>query len=185
VGSPAQAALDSLVELIEREHIGSQDIAAIEVHLPGSSARTVDSAPAPNLNVQHLLAMLLVDGKLNFATIHDRGRMGDAEILALREKITLVQSRDLAQARPRRQAIVNVKTGDGRMLSHRTVAVRGTADNPMTATEVEAKAVDLMGGILTQRQAKAMIAAIREIEAAGDMTDLRRLWQTSKRDDAS
>lgn len=182
VGSPAQAALDSLIALIERERIGPQDIDTIEVHLPGSSAHTVDSAPMPNLNVQHLLAMLLIDGKLSFDSIHDRARMADAEVLALRNKIAVVQSQELAQARPRRQAIVNIRTRDGRVLSHRTVAVRGTADNPMTANEVEAKALDLMSGILTNRQAKTIISAVRDIEAIGDVTDLRRLWQISSRD---
>lgn len=182
VGSPAQAALDSLVELMERDHIRAVDIETIEVHLPGTSARTVDNAPMSNLNVQHLLAMLLVDGKLSFESIHDQARMEDAEVLALRKKIMAVQSQELAQARPRRQAIVNVRTRDGRALSHRTFAVRGTADNPMTPTEVEAKALDLIGGVLGHRKAKSFVSAIRDIERAGDVTDLRRLWQVSNRD---
>jgi 2-methylcitrate dehydratase PrpD len=183
VGSPAQAALDSLLELIERDHVGPEDIDKIEVHLPGSSARTVDSAPMPNLNVQHLVAILLVDGKLTFDSIHDRGRMAEAEILALRRKVTVVQSQELAQARPRRQAIVNVRTRDGRVLSHRSFAVRGTADNPMTATEVEAKTLDLIGSVLGNRRAKTIISAIRDIEDIGDVTDLWRLWQISNGDD--
>ena len=183
VGSPAQAALDSMLELIGRDHIGPEDIDSVEVHLPGSSARTVDNAPMSNLNVQHLLAMLLIDGKLTFDSIHDAGRMGDAEVLALRSKVTVVQSQELAQARPRRQAIVNVRTRDGRVLSHRTFAVRGTADNPMTAAEVEAKAFDLMAGIVGNRKAKTIISAIREIDGIDDITDLRRLWQTSNRDE--
>lgn len=183
VGSPAQAALDSMVQLIEREDIRPQDIEAIEVHLPGSSARTVDNAPMSNLNIQHLLAMLLIDGKLSFDSIHDGGRMGDAEVLALRKKVTVVQSQELAQARPRRQAIVNVRMRDGRMLSHRSFAVRGTADNPMTSAEVEAKAFDLMAGVMVNRQAKAIISAIRDIERVGDVTELRRLWQISNRDE--
>jgi len=183
VGSPAQAALDSLVELIQRNHIGLQDIDTIEVHLPGTSARTVDSAPAPNLNVQHLLAMLLVDGKLTFDSIHDQTRMGDAEVLALRRKVTVIQSQELAQARPRRQAIVNISTRDGRVLSHRTFAVRGTADNPMTATEVEAKALDLIDSVAGMRKAKGIVSAIRNIEGVGDVTELRRLWQISNRED--
>jgi 2-methylcitrate dehydratase PrpD len=183
VGSPAQAALDSLLELIEREHIGPDDIDAIEVHLPGSSARTVDNAPMPNLNVQHLLALLLIDGKLTFDSIHERARLGDTEVLGLRRKVTVVQSQELAQATPRRQAIVNIRTRDGRVLLHRTFAVRGTADNPMTATEVEAKAFDLIASVVGNRKAKATIAAIWDIEGVGDVTDLRRLWQTSNRDD--
>ncbi|HEX5281207.1 MAG TPA: MmgE/PrpD family protein [Micropepsaceae bacterium] len=177
VGSPAQAALDSLVELMERDHIGPANIETIEVQLPGTSARTVDNAPMSNLNVQHLLAMLLVDGKLTFDSVHDRERMADAAVLALRKKVTVVQSQELAQARPRRQAIVNVRTRDRRTLSHRTFAVRGTADNPMARKEVEAKAADLIGSVLGSRKAKVTISAIREIEGIADVTKLRRVWQ--------
>ena len=59
VGSPAQSALDALTDLMARELIEPDDVEAIEVHLPSRSARTVDNAPAPELNVQHLMAMLL------------------------------------------------------------------------------------------------------------------------------
>ena len=157
VGSPAQSALDALTVLMTSERIGPGDIESIEVHLPSRSARTVDNAPMPDLNVQHLMAMLLIDGTLSFDTIHDQERMQNPAILALRRKIALVPSEELAQAIPRRQAIVAVKTRDGRSLSRRTVAVRGTADNPMTQAEVEAKAFDLIGSVLGARRASAIL----------------------------
>ena len=77
VGSPAQSALDALTALMQEERIGPGDIESIQVHLPTRSARTVDNAPMPDVNVQHLMAMLLVDGTLSFDTIHDRERMQD------------------------------------------------------------------------------------------------------------
>jgi 2-methylcitrate dehydratase PrpD len=181
VGSPAQAALDALAALIETERIRPDDIESIEAHLPARSTRTVDNAAMPDVNVQHLMAMLLIDRTLSFATIHDLDRMRDPAILALRAKIILVPSEELAQATPRRQAIVAIETRDGRRLSGRTTAVRGTADNPMSQAEVEAKALDLIEGVLGERRAKAIVRVIGELEAVPDVTTLRRLWQPSTR----
>jgi 2-methylcitrate dehydratase PrpD len=133
----------------------------------------------PDINVQHLMAMLLIDGTLSFDTIHDHGRMQDPAILALRQKISVIPSEELMQAIPRRQAIVDVTTRDGRTLSHRTTAVRGSADNPMTQSEVEAKAFDLIGSVLGGRRARAILRAIAQIETVPDVTALRSLWQPS------
>ncbi len=182
VGSPAQSALDALTTLIEKEKIEPDDVAALEVHLPSRSARTVDNAALPELNVQHLMAVLLTDKALTFASIHDKARMQDPAILALKGKIALVQSEELARAMPRRQAIVAVKTRDGRSLTQRTIAVRGTADNPMSQAEVEAKALDLIGNILGVRRAKAVLRAMAKLETVADVAALRRLWQPSKTD---
>ncbi|HEY6256392.1 MAG TPA: MmgE/PrpD family protein [Xanthobacteraceae bacterium] len=181
VGSPAQSALDALTVLIETARIGPADVESIELHLPSRSARTVDNAAMPAINVQHLMALLLIDGTLSFKTIHDAGRMQEPAILALRRKIALVPSDELMRARPRRQAIVTVKTRDGRCLDHRSVAVRGTADNPMSQAEVEAKAFDLIADVLGAHRAKAILRAIGTIEAVPDVTTLRRLWQPPAR----
>src|SRR5262249_13368217 len=94
-GSAAQAHLAALTALMEKDGIGAEDIDSIDVHLPGRSARTVDNAPMSNLNLQHLMAMLLIDGALSFDSIHDQERMQDAPILALRQKIVLTQSEEL------------------------------------------------------------------------------------------
>jgi len=80
---------------------------------------------------------------------------------------------------PRRQAIVIVKTRDGRSLSKRTVAVRGTADNPMTLDEVETKALDLIAPVLGLRRAKAIVRAFAKLETVPDVVQLRRLWQAA------
>jgi len=179
VGSPAQAALDALTALMQSDGIGPGDVESIEVHLPGRSARTVDNAPMSNLNLQHLMAMLLVDGALSFDSIHAQERMEEPAIFSLRRRIVLVESEELAQARPRRQAIVAVKTRDGRSLSKRVLAVRGTADNPMSQAEVEAKAFDLISSVFGARRAKAILRAIARLETVPDVVALRRLWQPS------
>jgi 2-methylcitrate dehydratase PrpD len=103
--------------------------------------------------------------------------MQDPVILALRERIKVVPSDELLNARPRRQAIVEVETHAGLRHSHRIVAVRGTSDNPMDRGEVEAKAHDLIGDLLGRQQSEALIAAIRDLAKVKDMARLRPLWQ--------
>jgi 2-methylcitrate dehydratase PrpD len=90
-----------------------------------------------------------------------------------------VPSSELLRARPRRQAIVEVATHDGERHTHRIVAVRGTADNPMELAEVEAKARDLMGGVLGRKRTETLIDAIRDLTAVKDMARLRPLWQAA------
>ena len=65
------------------------------------------------------------------------------------------------------------------MLNQRTSAtlVRGTAGNPMDATEVEAKALDLMAPVLGAARAGDLIAAVRSLERLGPVSRLRRLLQ--------
>jgi 2-methylcitrate dehydratase PrpD len=177
VGSPAQSALDALTTIMNANPLKPADIQAITVQLPTRSARTVDNAPMPDINVQHLLAVLLQDGELTFHMAHDYARMGDPDIVAIKKKIQLVGSEELMHARPRRQAIVEVDTTDGRKLSHRTVAVRGTADNPMDRREVETKARDLIADVLGKRRANEIIRAIGSIDTLEDVTTLQKLWR--------
>jgi 2-methylcitrate dehydratase PrpD len=176
VGSPAQAALDALTSLMEGAAFGIGDIASIRVHLPTRSARTVDNAPMPDVNVQHLMALLLTERALTFDSVHDLARMHDPAVLAIRRLIELVPSQELAEARPPRQAIVEIALHDGRSLTHRTRAVRGTADNPMTRAEVEAKALDLIHGPLGAERARDLVEACRRIEYSPDISEFARHW---------
>src|SRR5215467_189427 len=98
VGSPAQAALDALTHLMESAPFARGDIAEIRVHLPARSTRTVDDAPMPDINVQHLVALLIADRALTFQSTHDHARMLDPAVLAIRQRIELVPSQELAGA---------------------------------------------------------------------------------------
>src|SRR5215510_14738476 len=177
VGSPAQAALDALTNLMEGAAFAIGDIASIRVHLPTRSARTVDNAPMPDVNVQHLMALLLADRVLTFDSVHDSARMHDPAVLAVRKLIELIPSQELAGAHPPRQAIVGIALHDGRSLAHRTRVVRGAADNPMTRDEVEAKALDLMREPLGADRARTLVEACRTIEYSGDMSEFAHYWE--------
>jgi 2-methylcitrate dehydratase PrpD len=178
-GSPAQAAIDALLHLMAAEGVVAGAVKAITVHLPTGSDRTVDRTPSPDVNVQHLLALLLIDGTLTFRSIHARERMADPTVAALAQRIKVVPSDELLHARPRRQAIVEVETHGGERHTHRVVAVRGTPDNPMEQAEVEAKARDLTEDILGGKRAEILIKSIRDLAAVKNIARLRPLWQAA------
>jgi 2-methylcitrate dehydratase PrpD len=176
-GAPIQAALDALETLIRAHGLGASEVASLTVRLPDDRVHLVDDREVPNLCVQHLLAVLLRDGGLGFGAAHDRARMRDPAILALRERIRLMPDPELTRALPPRQAIVEVTTqGRGRLREHAR-AVRGTPDNPMDRREVEAKALDLLGPVLGAERAHALVAEIRRVERAASVRSLRPLLQ--------
>lgn len=172
VGSPIQAALDSLTSLMAEHDLHAPDVARLRAIMPDDRLVIVDNRDMPDVCLQHMLALMLVDGGVTFATTHDHDRMTDPEILSLRQKIEAIPSRELTEAKPARQAIIEIDTTDGRALRHRTRAVLGTPDNPMTADQVEDKARDLMAPVLGDRETSDLLLALRGIR---DMPDIRAL----------
>lgn len=177
VGSPIQAALDSLTALIAEHNLKPADIAALRAIMPDDRFTIVNDRDMPDVCLQHLLALTLVDGGLTFASSHDRARMADPEILAVRRRIEAIASVELTAARPARQAIVEIDCVDGRQLHHRTRAVLGTPDNPMSEIQVEEKARDLMAPVLGGARTEQLIAALRGLESLDDVRRLRPLLQ--------
>jgi 2-methylcitrate dehydratase PrpD len=177
VGSPLQSVLDSVAVLLEDPAVRAGSIKRIAVDIPTESLRIVDNSTIPDLCLQHLVALMIVDGGATFASVHDVARMRDPKVLAVRKLVEVVPSRELQMAVPARQAIVRIETTDGRPLSHRTYVVRGTARNPMDAKEVEAKALDLTAPILGTARANELIATINNLDRVGSVSSLRRLLQ--------
>jgi 2-methylcitrate dehydratase PrpD len=173
VGSPIQAPLDSLEAMIDRIPSDVSQISAIEVEIQANEVFIVQTRNMPNISLQHLLALFLVDRRLSFESVHDAARMGDQAVLALRGRITLIPSQVLQQAGGR-QAIVRVMLNDGQVLEHHTVRVRGTWENPMSREEVDAKARALIEPVLGLESSSALLKGLWSLETmdAADWVDL-------------
>ena len=135
-------------------------------------ARTVNNREMPNICLQHMMAVYLVDGGISFAAAHDYERFVDPAMLAIREKVELVGDDALVTPESPRQAVVEVTTTDGATYRDHVVAVRGTMENPMTTEEVEGKARDLLVPALGEEKADALIAAVRDLESLDDVRSL-------------
>ena len=175
VGSPVQAPLDSLRDLILEHQIKATDVEKVVVRVAHQGANTVDNRDMPDICMQHMCAVMLIDGNVTFASSHDQKRMRDREVLALRNRIELRGDDALSAAMPSRQGIVEVSLRDGRELRRQTTAVRGTAENPMTRGEVDEKSYDLMAPVIGRARARKLCDAVWELEKVRDVRGLRPL----------
>ncbi len=125
----------------------------------------------PDICIQHMVAIMLIDGTVTFASSHDDGRMDDPAVRALRQRIDLIGEPN----RERRTTLVEIALRDGTVLTETQDAVRGTPDNPMTRDEVETKAHDLMAPILGEARSRELVTRIRDLEAEDDVQALRPL----------
>jgi 2-methylcitrate dehydratase PrpD len=175
VGSPIQAPLDSLLDLIREHQIKAEDVESLVVRVAHQGANTVDNRAMPDICLQHMCAIMLIDGKVTFASSHDQMRMRDRKVLALRSRIELLGDDALSAAMPSRQGIVEVSLSDGRRFRQHTMAVRGTAENPMTRAEVDEKSYELMAPVLGKSRARKLCDAIWMLEKIRDLRILRPL----------
>jgi 2-methylcitrate dehydratase PrpD len=170
-GTPVQAVLDSVQTLARQSGITAGNVQRIRVRMSNLEADTVNNRDMPDICLQHLTSVLLLDGDLTFHSAHDVERMRDPAVLEVRTRIELIPDPLV----PRRKPIVDVTTTDGRMLTHVTEAVRGTPENPMSREEVESKAYGLIEPIIGTGRTRDLLDTIRSLESVASARDLRPL----------
>ncbi|MGA0116684.1 MAG: MmgE/PrpD family protein [Burkholderiales bacterium] len=174
IGYPIQAPIDAVLNLIEKHGVTAKDVDRVVITIDDQGARTVNQRTMASINIQHLTALMLLDGDISFASAHDEKRVRDPRVTALKSRITLQGSAALGRAKTT-QAIVEIATRDGRQLRHHTKAVRGTAANPMPRAEVETKARDLLLPVIGARRTTRLIDMVWNIEKLHDARRLRPL----------
>jgi 2-methylcitrate dehydratase PrpD len=172
VGSPAQAAVQAVLDVVAAEQPLPADVAAIEIALPGDLARVVDNRLMPDINVQYLVAGSLLDGRFTFAMAHDAERMHAPDVAALTARTTLVPDPEVAGVRT---ATVTLTMADGRELRRHVDAVRGTVDDPMSHTELCAKALDLLEPVLGATRSGAVLDTVARLPELDDVRVLGEL----------
>jgi 2-methylcitrate dehydratase PrpD len=173
VGSPIQAVLDAIEILQKRHPFEANQVRTVVVHLGTSAAKTVNNREIPDINVQHLAAIMLIDKTVSFRAAHDPARVHEPAVLRERAKIQLVPDEEMERNLPRRDTLVEITLNDGTKLSERVTAVRGTIQNPMTRQEVVDKARDLITPVLGAATCIGLIDRILAIENLKDIRELR------------
>ncbi len=179
VGSPIQGPLDALENLRARRPFEAGEVGRVVVRLAPAVAAVVDNRDIPDICLQHMAAIMLLDQTASFKAAHDKARMKDPAVLRERAKVQLVHDAALAPLLPVRVAIVEVTLNDGTRLVERIEAVRGTPRNPMSRAEVVAKCKDLFGPVLGAQRTANLIEAVLAIETLASLSQLRPLLQRS------
>jgi 2-methylcitrate dehydratase PrpD len=177
VGSPIQAALDALEMLRKQRPFHSNEVQQVSVRLATDEAAIVNNREIPDICLQHMAAVMLMDKTVTFSSAHDKGRMKDPATLREREKVKLIPDEELERLMPLRVAIVELQLTDGTHLTQRVDNVRGTPPNPMTREEIVAKGHDLMAPILGTAQCGKLVERLLELEQVKDIRELRPLLQ--------
>ncbi len=181
VGSPIQAPLEALLQMISEYKLHADNVRHLKVRLPQDKAGTVNDRFMPDVNVQHILAVALLNGKLTFAAAHSAESMTDSAVLGLKSRIELVPDPELVDKDYPRQVILEVSTPDGSRLIKHLRSYRGTPENPPSAQEVEDKARELVGPVIGAKNSERLITAIAELENLKSARDLRPFLAVERR----
>jgi 2-methylcitrate dehydratase PrpD len=176
VGSPIQAAAEAMTSLVRHHGVSASDVREVEVLLTPRGARVVDGRSMPDVNLQYCMAAILLDGgSLTFEATHRYDRLGDPVVVGLMGRVHLAGNPEFAGMEAQRPATVRIHTNDGSMLEEHVPAVRGTADNPMTRDEIEAKALDLIGSVYGEARAREVVRAVMDLGSVKSVLQLRPL----------
>jgi len=177
VGSPIQAPLDCIYNILKKHPVNPDDVKSVVVRLANTEARVVDNREMPDICLQHMVSVMILDKTATFEAAHDKARMKDPAVLRMRAKVQLIPSEELERMEPQRQAIVEITLNDGTVLSDHVAAVRGTTENPMTREEVVQKCRDLVEPVLGKANCTNLIDKIMGIENVKDVRELRSVLQ--------
>ena len=179
VGSPIQAALDALAILRKQHPFDAAQVRQVSVRLATDEAAIVNNREIPDICLQHLVAVMLLEKTVTFASAHDKERLKEPSVLRERAKVQLIPDPELERLMPLRVAMVDVTLTDGSRLTQRVDNVRGTPENPMTRDEVIAKATDLITPVFGATKCSSLIDRIFHLESVSVIRELRPLLQHS------
>lgn len=179
VGGPTQPAVKGLLDLLP--DLEASAVESVRIEMPGRWQAFRDAA-MPALNLRYLTAIMLIDRRLDFVSAQSLERMaGDAAVHALMARVDVVHdpAQETPPGQPRTEsARVIVRLKDGAVREVYVPHVVGFPSHPMTAGEVEAKALELMAPVLGAAPAAEVVRAVGQIETLPKAADLAHLIAT-------
>jgi 2-methylcitrate dehydratase PrpD len=169
-GGPSQAPLYAMETMLKRQPIDPNNIREVILRAVRGHDNNTDNGGWPDLNIQYLLALMLIDKKATFRTIHDKARMQDPAIMALREKVRLEPGFP-----GRRDPLIQITLMDGTRLVQEDVPTY--VQNPLSREQVIAKARDLMTTVIGDAATSRLIDRLLDLEKIKDIHELRPLLQ--------
>ena len=166
VGYPIQSALDAFITLRREHGLTPANVERVIVRLPEDGAGIVNDSAMPDVNLQYLIAVALIDGTVSFAASHSYDRMKDAQVLMMKQRVELIGDRGLMDPAAPRSANVEVRLRDGRTVNHFTRHAPGTKENPLDTAAVAAKARALMAPVLGAQKCEQVITRINTLETS-------------------
>ena len=182
VGGPTQPSVRALLEL--REQIEPSQVDRIVVAMPGE-ASTFERANMPALNIPYLAAIIMIDGRLDFTDAQSLDRQqNDGQAAAFAQKVSVVRdaAQEMGEGEDRTEsARVTVFLKDGTKEERYAAFVPGFPTHPLSKTEVEEKARELIGPVLGLRTANRLVGLCDELDEASSIEPIVEIMQFKSR----
>jgi 2-methylcitrate dehydratase PrpD len=169
-GGPSQEPLYAMEALLKRQPIDPNKVQEVILRAVRGHDNNTDNGGWPDLNVQYLMALMLIDKKATFKSIHDKARMQDPAIVTLQKKVRLEPGFP-----GRGDPQIQITLMDGTRLVQEDVPIYFQI--PLTREQVITKARDLMTPVIGDKSTSALIDRLLELEKIKDIHELRPLLQ--------
>ena len=177
----SHGAIDALLQLQSAHQLRAEDIAHIDVHCPAHTAKLVggyrvESVLDAQMSMPYSLAVTALTGRADLPQFAPP-QTGNAQIQRLMQAITLVP--DLP-AEHMHGPILQVQCTDGRHLQAQVEFAKGHPTNPISDSELRAKAHSLITPRLGERGFEAIEQAIAQLHTTSDFRDFAALLQPAQ-----
>jgi 2-methylcitrate dehydratase PrpD len=152
-------------ESVERVVVRGHPLLSIRADRPD-----VATGREAQVSVQHAVAAALVQGRAGLEQFSD-ACVNDSAVLALRRKIEVVRDESFATV----AAAVEITTRDGERHNVAVKAARGSASNPMSDADLEAKFRACAEGWRREYDATPLIDAIWQLDRSDDVATVLAL----------
>ncbi|WP_019482397.1 MmgE/PrpD family protein [Arthrobacter sp. TB 23] len=169
----AHGPIDAAQEIAQQHNLAPEDIAKVSVRLCALAIRQSGRTVTPNLNAAMgstpFGVALALNGYLNGLKDYEEG-FKDKRIHEVAAEIELI-------AEPKyglmgREAVVEVRLNDGRVLSHAVKGPKGEPDLPMSDLELENKFLDLATISIGATRAREVSDMVMNLENVSDVAQI-------------
>ncbi len=170
VGYPIAAPLAALEKIVAAHPFDPGEVKEVRVYYHEDWYKVIgDESRMPDVNLRYCLAAALLDGSLTFEASHDADRMTTREVVDLGGRIAMLGPLPHLD---RFAARVEIVLGDRVFGAEQGRNVLGRAENPMSKTEVQAKALELMNPVIGETAARQAVELVDRLNQVADMGEL-------------
>ena len=175
--APQFLAADAALHLKHEHNIREEDVANIEVSIPPLRyqrhyAAEVKTGLRGKFAINYVVALCILDGKLELATFTDE-KVNQPNVQEALGKVHVICDESIPEPGPYCPVTVELKNGTRHSFTARIA--KGDPRNPMTESEVMEKFRGNVRSMITPQQAEKLIAALGSLESLENIGDLASL----------
>ena len=77
-----------MYNIFKKRPVKADDVKEVVIRVSHTEAKIVNNRDMPDISLQHMIAVMLMDGTASFEAAHDRKRMSDPALLKHKAKVS-------------------------------------------------------------------------------------------------